>query len=486
LSIRDDIERARGLLAQGRLAEAEEVAASAAERASAGDEEQRTWLPEALTTRGAALARLNQHVRARVELERAIEAALLADESAAAGSALLTLMEELHAHLPEDELRRLYHRADELLSSSNDLETLRRLRACARRLFDARLKRDSHQPATRFVYAMEETGALLRRALRVAVTNSTVLITGETGTGKEVLARLIHEWSGRAGQFVAINCRSTLTEPLTESLLFGHVKGSFKDALQHQRGAVREAAGGTLFLDEIAGLSKANQGKLLRLIERGEIHSIGASTPERVQLRIIAATGLNLKAEVEAGRFRDDLFYRLQTFQLVIPPLRERPDDITAIARHFIEEGCVRQGKQVPFSPESLEALRRLPLHGNARELRALLERVLLAARDGATVSAKEVEGAALLMARQPEAAHDWEGCSLEEEVLNYEKGLIRLALDAADGKVTQAAHLLGITHQLLSFILNTRHKDLLEARTPARARRRRSIIHRSPDKPSK
>jgi DNA-binding NtrC family response regulator len=411
----------------------------------------------------------------RDEIEQAVEALLRANQPEEAGRHLLALMEE--SHLPEDEARRLYTRADELLSSSNDLETLRRLRDCARRVFDMRLKREPAPHAARFVYATEETGALLRRALRVAVTDSTVLITGETGTGKEVLARLIHEWSGRAGLFVAVNCRN-MSDLLTESQLFGHVKGSFKDALQDQRGSVREAAGGTLFLDEISGLGKTNQGKLLRLVERGEIHRAGASMPERVQLRIIAATSLDLKAEVEAGRFRDDLFYRLQTFRLVIPPLRDRPEDIAAIAQHFIEEACSRQGKRVAFSPESMEVLRSLPLRGNARELRSLIERILLTVTDGSTVSAKDVERVALQMARQPEAAHDWEGCQLEEEVLNYERGLIRLALGAAGGKVTQAAHLLGITHQLLSFILNTRHKDLLEARTPARTRRR-SIIRK-------
>jgi DNA-binding NtrC family response regulator len=328
---------------------------------------------------------------------------------------------------------------------------------------------------------MEETGALLRRALRVAVTDSTVLITGETGTGKEVLARLIHQWSGRAGAFVPINCRA-LTDLLSESQLFGHMKGSYHDALQDQRGAAREAAGGTLFMDEVAELSRTNQGKLLRLIERGEIHTIGASMPERINVRIIAVTSRKLRDEVEGGRFRDDLFYRLQTFQLDIPPLRERVDDIAAIARHFIEDACLRHRKRVQFTPDSMAVIARLPLPGNARELRSLIERVLLGAADGALISADAVQAVALEMAQQLEVAHDWEGCSLEEEVLNYEKGLIRLALNAADGKVTQAAHLLGITHQLLSFILNTRHKDLLEARKPVRARRR-SIMRPRPDR---
>lgn len=303
-------------------------------------------------------------------------------------------------------MREIYHRADELLANSQNRETLKRLRNCARHVFDAKLKQESHTAETRFVYAMDETGALLRRAHRVAVTDSTVLITGETGTGKELLARLIREWSGRAGAFVAINCRS-LTELLIESRLFGHVMGSFPDALQDQKGAVREATGGTLFLDEVAELSKTNQGKLLRLIERGEIHSIGASLPERVNVRIITATNLNLKEEVAGGRFRDDLFYRLQTFQLEIPPLRERPGDITAIAQHFIEDACQRHRKRVTFTPESMEAARRLPIRGNARELRSIIERILLTATDGALISADEVRTAALHMTQSSELAHD-------------------------------------------------------------------------------
>jgi transcriptional regulator with PAS, ATPase and Fis domain len=459
------------LLAQGRDAEAVEAAGSAL-RALDDDVEQ-PLLAEALTVRGVALARAGRQKEAREALERAARVAEQANDIEVAGLAALALLEELRAQLTEGEMREVYRRADERLSDSHDVATLTRLREAARRLFDTRLKRNTQAAGeTRFVYAEEETGALLRRALRVAVTDSTVLITGETGTGKEAIARLIHEWSGRAGAFVALNCRA-LTDTLSDSQLFGHVKGSFTDALQDQKGAVREAAGGTLFLDEIAELSKTNQGKLLRLIERGEIYTIGASTPEHINVRIICATSGNLKAFVEQGRFRDDLFYRLQTFQLDIPALRERPGDIAAIARHFIEDASLRYGKRVRFAPESMEAIGRLPLHGNARELRSIIERILLTATDGELISADAVRKVALQMARQPEFAHDWKDCSLDEEVLSYEKNLIRLALSAAEGRITQAAHLLGITHQLLSFILNTRHKDLIEARKPVRARRR-------------
>jgi transcriptional regulator with PAS, ATPase and Fis domain len=272
---------------------------------------------------------------------------------------------------------------------------------------------------------------------------------------------------------------------LIESQLFGHKKGSFTDAVQDYPGAVREAAGGTLLLDEVAELSRPNQVKLLRLIERGEIHSIGATMPEHINVRIIASTNRNLKELVAQGQFRDDLFYRLQTFHLEIPPLRERTEDIPVIAAHFIAEACHRHHKRVTFSPASLEIMRRLPLMGNARELRILIERTLLRAIDGTEISAAAVETIALRQTRKAGFANAWEGCSLVEEVLSYEKGLIQRALEAAQGGVTRAARLLGITHQTLSFILNNRHKDLLGSRKPVR-RRRRSIIRADFDRVKK
>jgi transcriptional regulator with PAS, ATPase and Fis domain len=265
---------------------------------------------------------------------------------------------------------------------------------------------------------------------------------------------------------------------LIESQLFGHRKGSFTDALRDHPGAVREAAGGSLFLDEVGELSRTNQGKLLRLIERGEIHTIGAPLPERIDVRIIAATNRDLKEEVARGRFRDDLFYRLQTFHVEIPPLRERTDDIVAIAQHFIEDACRRYNKRVKFTRASVEAMQRLSLKGNARELRILIERTVLMAADGAEISADAVKTVELRLTQKAGFSNAWEGCSLDEEVISYEKSLIRLALGAAQGSVTRAARLLGIKHQALAFILNTRHKDLIGERTPVK-RRRRSIIRR-------
>jgi transcriptional regulator with PAS, ATPase and Fis domain len=290
-----------------------------------------------------------------------------------------------------------------------------------------------------------------------------------------VLARLIHEWSGRPGRFVAVNC-AALTDTLIESQLFGHKKGSFTDAIADYPGAVREASGGTLLLDEVGELNKANQGKLLRLIERGEVHPIGATAPEHVNVRIVAATNRNLKEQMAGGQFRDDLFYRLQTFHLNIPPLRARPADISAIATHFIADAAARHHKRVTFTTAALEAMRRLPLSGNVRELRSLIERTFIESADGAEISAGAIETIALRQTRKAGFGNAWEGCSLVEEVLYYEKNLIRRALEATHGGVTRAARLLGTTHQALIAIINTRHQDLLSARTPAQ-HRRKSII---------
>ncbi|HEX8707350.1 MAG TPA: sigma 54-interacting transcriptional regulator [Pyrinomonadaceae bacterium] len=468
-----DETRARALLAQGRNSEAVKVVRAAVRTLENGGEQ--ALLAEALTTQGVALARLGQYETARVTLERAAEVAELAGDPEGAGRAVLTLIEELRERMADDELRETYRRADQLLSCSQHTETLARLRACARQVVEAGKPREERDAAPSFVYAAEETAALLRLARRVAEAEGAVLITGETGTGKEMLARMIHEWSGRAGEFVAVNC-AALDETLSESQLFGHLKSSFTDALGDYPGAVRAAAGGTLLLNEITEMSKPNQGRLLRLIERGEIHPIGALLPERVNVRVIAATDRNLKNRVAEGEFREDLFYRLQTFHLEIPPLRERTEDVPAIARHFIDEVRRRDDKRVMFTQASIEAMRRLPLRGNARELRAVIERTFIEALDGAEISAAAVQTVALRRTQKAGMANAWEECSLEEEVMKYEKSLIRQALEAADGGVTRAARLLGITHQALAFILNTRHRDLLSVRTPVKPRRR-SII---------
>ncbi|HYE65959.1 MAG TPA: sigma 54-interacting transcriptional regulator, partial [Pyrinomonadaceae bacterium] len=474
-----DETRARAFLAQGRNSEAEKVVRSAVRTLEQGDEQ--ALLAEALTTHGTALARLGKHEQARRTLQRAVEVASQAGDLDGAGLAALTIIEELSKYLTKDELRGIYERADQLLANSQHSKTLSRLRVCARRVLAAERDYSEACSTPSFIHASEQMTALLRDARRVANAQGVVLITGETGTGKELLARTIHEWSGRTGELVAINC-AALTDTLIESQLFGHVKGSFTDAVADHPGAVRQAAGGTLFLDEIAELSQGNQSKLLRLIEGGEIHTVGALMPERIDVRIIAATNRDLKEQMRRGRFRSDLFYRLQTFHLEIPPLRERQDDILALAEHFIKEASEQHRKQVTFTPEAIAAMRQLPLRGNVRELRTLVQRTVLTARNGMIITADAVETVALRETQKASFADAWAGCSLEEEVLRYEGDLITLAFEAARGSVTRAARLLGISHQRLSSMLQNRHKNLPSAKKAAKPRRR-SIIKTLRDK---
>lgn len=468
-----DDTRARVLLAQKRNSEAEKVARSAARTLEKGDEQ--SLLAEALTTHGVALARLGRYEESRLTLGRASEVASQAGDNEGAGVAALTVIEELRERLNLEEMIRLYEFADSQLANSQNSETLARLRANARRLLEAGHTRVKKAAAPNFVYAAERSAELLRAAHRIAGTRSTVLITGETGTGKELLARMIHQWSGRAGQFVVINCAG-LSEWLLDSILFGYRKGSSAEVVRDGVGVVRQAAGGTLFLDEIAELSLSNQGKLLRLIENGEAHAIGSVEPERVDVRVIAATSRNLTEQVSQKKFRDDLLYRLNTFQLEIPPLRKRPEDISALAAHFARELTEHHNRRVRFTAEALEAMRGLPLSGNALELRSLIERTVLTAIEGTEITREAVEVIAARQTNDAALADAWAGCSFEEEVLRYEASLIKLALENAKGSVTRAARLLGITHQRLCSMLQGRHKNLLVAKKPAQ-RRRRSII---------
>jgi transcriptional regulator with PAS, ATPase and Fis domain len=192
----------------------------------------------------------------------------------------------------------------------------------------------------------------------------------------------------------------------------------------------------------------------------------------RFYVRIIAATNHDLRQRVNRSLFRADLFYRLNAFHLELPPLRERAEDIPALARHFIAEAQKHYHKQLNFTPESLAAMTRLPLPGNARELRILIERAFITAPQDAVVTAEAVETVALRLTNKSNFAAAWTGCSLEEEVRAYERNLIRLALDAAGGSITRAARLLNVTHQGLAYIVNGRHNDLLALRTPTRTRR--------------
>jgi len=469
-----DETRARVLLAQGRNSEAERIALVSVHTLEKGGEQ--ALLAESLTTHGIALARLNRHEQARFTLQRAIEVAHTAGSNEAAGLAALAMIEELSEQLTPDELRVIYQRADDLLSKSQHPETPARLRSSVRRVLEVREIRAKEFTTPDFVYAAEQTAIILRNAHRVSTTDSPVLITGETGTGKEVLARMVHEWSGRAGELVAINC-AAIPDALIESQLFGHKKGSFTDAVADCAGAVRQAVNGTLFLDEIGELSMGNQGKLLRLIENGEIHPVGASVPERVNVRIIAATNRNLKEQVAKRLFRDDLLYRLNTFHMEIPPLRERLEDIPAIAAHFIKEIQERHNRRVTFATETIAAMCLLPLKGNARELRSLIERTILTAKDNTTITPEAIETVSLRQTQHAGFTHPWANFSLKEEVRLYEERFIELALKEAQGMVTHAARLLGFKHhESLTYHLENKHRNLQAAKKTA-APRKRSII---------
>ncbi|MGI9107039.1 MAG: sigma 54-interacting transcriptional regulator [Pyrinomonadaceae bacterium] len=474
-----DETRSRALLAEGRHAEAERIARAAVRALERGDEQ--SLLAETLITYGIALARLKRQAQARDALQRAVVINEQLNNREGTGCALLTLFEELAHDCMPDELQAIYLRADELLSQTQQADLLSRLRGCARRLVAGTAI--NSQPKTsnlRFVHESEATANLLREAQAIAKGEGAVLLSGETGTGKEVLARLIHEWSGRRGRFVAINC-ATLCDALVESQLFGHKKGSFTDAQEDYAGVVREAEAGTLFLDEVGELSLTHQAKLLRLIDLGEMYPVGSSVPEQMNVRIIAATNHDLGQRVGCELFRPDLFYRLNAFHFRLPPLRERPEDVPALARHFIAEAQRQYRKQITFTPESLKAMTSLALRGNARELRTLIERTYITAQEGVVITAEAVEIIALRQIPPANLAAVWSGCSLEDEVRAYERNLIRRALDSAGGSITRAARLLNATHQGLAYIVNGRHKDLLSMRRPAR--RRRVSLMRPDDK---
>ncbi len=230
---------------------------------------------------------------------------------------------------------------------------------------------------------------VLELAERVAGVDTTVLLTGESGTGKELVARLIHDRSPRAkGPFVAVNC-GALPEPLLESELFGHVRGSFTGAVSDKKGLFEEANHGTLLLDEIAETPPPIQVKLLRALQEREIRRVGATTPVKVDVRVLAATNKNLEKAVAAREFRRDLYYRLNVINLPIPPLRERREDILPLARLFMDRYAKAQGKEIrAISAEALDLLTAYPWPGNVRELENVIERaVVLATRDRITVA---------------------------------------------------------------------------------------------------
>jgi DNA-binding NtrC family response regulator len=276
---------------------------------------------------------------------------------------------------------------------------------------------------------------------RVAASDANVLITGEHGTGKEVVARWLHAASPRAGKpMVAVNLGG-LSEGLFESEMFGHVKGAFTDARTDRIGRFELAEGGTLLLDEIGTLQPRQQAKLLRVLETGEVERVGASRARRIDVRILSATNADLTAEVEAGRFREDLLFRLNTIEIRLPPLRDRRDDLPPLAEHFLRRYAARYRKPiVGLEPEALTALESHPWPGNVRELDHTLERAVLMA-SGTTLRAAD-----LGLRGAGGAAPRLEDLPLEE----VERLLIRKALERHGGNVSTAAKALGLSRSAL------------------------------------
>jgi two-component system response regulator AtoC len=294
-------------------------------------------------------------------------------------------------------------------------------------------------------------------ATRVAPHATTVLITGESGSGKEVLARAIHRMSPRReASFVAVNC-GAIPEHLLESELFGHVRGAFTGAVATKPGLFEEASGGTLLLDEVGELPGPLQVKLLRVLQEREIRRVGESVSRPVDVRVMAATARDLGQEVEQGRFRQDLLYRLDVVHIHVPPLRERPEDLSGLVRVLVERAAARSGRAVRLAAGALEAVRACPWPGNVRELENALERAAVLSADGViTGAAFRHVGAAHTPAERvhDHQSADGEDTTLEAAVAEAERSAIRRALHETQGNRQEAARRLGISVRSLFYKL--------------------------------
>jgi two-component system response regulator PilR (NtrC family) len=292
---------------------------------------------------------------------------------------------------------------------------------------------------------------------RVASARTTVLITGESGTGKERVARAIHDASDRRERpFLVINC-GAIPDALIESELFGHDKGAFTGAVSSRAGLFREADGGTLLLDEIGELAPALQVKLLRVLQERKVRAVGAASEVAVDVRVLAATNRQVEEDVRIGRFRQDLYYRLNVIRVEVPPLRERREDIRPLAEHFLARCAAEQNKDLrALSPDALRALEGYGFPGNVRELENFIERAVALAT-GQTIGLgdlpRELSGAASQPTPALVALSD-DGCNLDEVLGEVERRLLLQALARSGGVRTQAAKVLGVTLRSLRYRL--------------------------------
>ncbi|MEZ4432233.1 MAG: sigma-54 dependent transcriptional regulator [bacterium] len=302
---------------------------------------------------------------------------------------------------------------------------------------------------------------VFRTIRKVADYKTTVLLTGESGTGKELVARALHfNGARREKPYIAVNC-GAIPQNLLESELFGHVRGAFTDATRTRRGLFEEADGGTLFLDEIGELPGPLQVKLLRVLQEGEIRRVGETKPLAVDVRVVAATVRDLPAEVKAGRFREDLFYRLNVLPITLPPLRARPGDIPLLVEHFIARFNERLGTRIEgVDPAAMKLLLAHAWPGNVRELENTIERAMVLA-DGAHLTeadlpdrVRESQDKIRMTLRRGEL-------SIKKTTRIIEEELIRRALTKTEGNRTRAAELLEISHRALLYKIKEYEIDL-------------------------
>jgi DNA-binding NtrC family response regulator len=336
---------------------------------------------------------------------------------------------------------------DELLGLARRAVRSQRLQTEKQYLISERDAEFNHYGIIGRSRAMQE---VIRRAALVAETKSTVLITGETGTGKEMVARMIHHRSAqREMPLIKVNC-AAIPETLLESELFGHVRGAFTGAATSKKGKFALADGGTIFLDEIGTMSPALQAKLLRVLQEREFEPLGSERTQKVDVRVIAATNRDLRQMVVDGRFQEDLYYRLNVIPVHIAPLRERRDDIPVLVEHFIEKHAQRAGKRVEgLAPGVLDALRAADWPGNVRELENTVERAVVLS----TTSVIEPDVVRLLGVTSAPAS-GLPSLSLRQNLDWTERETVRRALDASGGVKKEAAEIMGISQRALSYYL--------------------------------